>query len=160
MSKREKTFAVSSRREAPEFMSEGLDRLKEINEKLTDRIVIDPVMFESIVDSLPDGLLVVNEAGVIQLCNKQIELAFGYSRASLIGQPVHMLLSESARAKHAHHIVQYFSNPTVRPMNLAQSLEGLHRTGRVIHVQIILGPVVSSQGVFALAVVRRVPGDG
>lgn len=140
-------------------MSEPLDRLKEMNDRLTDRIVIDPVMFENIVDSLPDGLLVINEDGLIQLCNKQIELAFGYSRASLIGQPVHMLLSEGLRDKHAHHIARYFANPTVRPMNLAQTLAGRHRSGRIIHVQIILGPVVSSQGVFALAVVRRVVGD-
>jgi PAS domain S-box-containing protein len=140
-------------------MAGSLDRLKEINEKLTDRIVIDPVMFENIVDSLPDGLLVINEDGIIQLCNKQIELAFGYSRAALIGQPVHMLLAEGLRDKHAEHIARYFANPMVRPMNLAQALPGRHRSGRIINVQIILGPVVSSQGVFALAVVRRVVSD-
>jgi len=137
-------------------MSEILKRLEEINEHLTDRIVIDPVMFEQIVDSLPDGLLVINEAGTIQLCNEQIELLFGYPRASLIGQPVHMLLHEDLREKHAGHIARYFSNPTVRPMNLAQTLIGRHRSGRTVHVQIILGPVVSTQGILALAVVRRV----
>lgn len=140
-------------------MPDILKRLEEINEKLTDRIVIDPAMLEQIVDSLPDGLLMIDEAGVIQLCNKQIELLFGYARSSLIGQSIHMLLPDTLREKHAGHIARYFANPTVRPMNLAQTLTGLHRTGRVIHVQIILGPVVSAQGVLALAVVRRVSAD-
>jgi len=138
-------------------MSDILKRLEEINEKLTDRIVIDPAMLEQIVDSLPDGLLMIDEAGIVQLCNKQIELLFGYPRSALIGQSVHLLLPESLRDRHAGHIAGYFSNPTVRPMNMAQTLAGLHRTGRTIHVQIILGPVVSAQGVLALAVVRRVP---
>ncbi len=137
-------------------MSDTLKRLEEITEKLTERIVIDPQMLEQIVDSLPDGLLMIDEAGVIQLCNKQIELLFGHARAMLIGQPVHMLLPDALRDRHAGHIARYFANPSVRPMNLAQTLTGLHRTGRIIHVQIILGPVVSAQGVLALAVVRRV----
>lgn len=136
--------------------TDTLKRLEEINEKLTDRIVIDPIMFEQIVDSLPDGLLVINESGLIQLVNEQIELLFGYPRASLIGQPVHMLLPDELRERHAEHITRYFSNPTVRPMNLAQTLVGRHRSGRTVNVQIILGPVVSAQGILALAVVRRV----
>ncbi len=137
-------------------MTMDLDRLRAINDRLSDRIVIDPLMFEQLVDSLPDGLLVIDETGTIQLVNKQIEILFGYARASLIGEPVHVLLPEGLRDKHAAHLLKYFSNPTVRPMNLAQTLAGRHRTGRTINVQIILGPVVSAHGVLALAVVRRV----
>lgn len=137
-------------------MTEILDKLKELNDRMTDRIVIDPILFEQIVDSLPDGLLVINELGLIQLCNEQIELLFGFPRSSLIGEPVHMLLPESMRDRHTSHIAKYFLNPTVRPMNLAQTLAGRHRSGRTINVQIILGPLVSTQGVLALAVVRRI----
>lgn len=140
-------------------MSDTLQRLEALNAKLAERIVIDPAMLEQIVDSLPDGLLMIDENGVIQLCNKQVELLFGYARSALIGQSVHILLPEDLQGRHAGHIAKYFANPTVRPMHLAQSLAGRHRTGRTIHVQIILGPVVSPQGVLALAVVRRVLGD-
>lgn len=137
-------------------MTEILKRLEEINEKLTDRIVIDPVLFEQIVDSIPDGLLVVNEAGIIQLCNEQIELMFGWTRAELIGQPVHMLLPPAVRDIHAGHLSRYFADPQRRPMNLAQTLAGQKRSGKSIDVQIVLGPVVSTHGILALAVVRRV----
>jgi|SRR6185436_7509975 len=137
-------------------MTEIIDKLKEMNERLSDRVVVDPAMLEQLVDSLPDGLLVINEQGLIQLCNEQIELLFGYPRSLLLGQPVHMLLPESLRERHANHIDRYFANPTVRPMHLAQTLAGQHRNGRTVHVQIILGPLVSTQGVLALAVVRRI----
>lgn len=137
-------------------MTEIIEKLKELNEKLTERIVIDPLLFEQIVDSLPDGLLVIDEKGAIQLCNEQIEFLFGYPRASLIGQPVHVLLPDGLRDQHAEHTARYFLNPTVRPMNLAQTLAGQHRSGRTVHVQIILGPLVSTHGVLGLAVVRRI----
>jgi PAS domain S-box-containing protein len=137
-------------------MTEIIEKLKEMNERLSDRVVVDPAMLEQLVDSLPDGLLVINEQGLIQLCNEQIELMFGYPRSLLLGQPVHMLLPDALRERHAQHITRYFANPTIRPMHLAQTLAGQHRTGRTVHVQIILGPLVSQQGVLALAVIRRV----
>src|SRR6185503_7932932 len=137
-------------------MTEILDKLRDLNERLSDRVVVDPAMLEQLVASLPDGLLVINEQGLIQLCNEQIELMFGYPRSLLLGQPIHMLLPDGLRERHAQHIARYFANPTVRPMHLAQTLAGQHRTGRTVHVQIILGPIVSTQGVLALAVVRRV----
>jgi PAS domain S-box-containing protein len=141
-------------------MPEIIDKLRELNEKLTERVVVDPAMLEQLVDQLPDGLLVINEQGLIQLCNEQIELMFGYPRSLLLGEPIHMLLPEALRERHIGHIARYFSNPTIRPMHLAQTLAGQHRTGRTVHVQIILGPLVSTQGVLALAVIRRVDPNG
>jgi len=137
-------------------MIDTLKRLEEINKKLTDQVVVDPEMFAQITDALPDGLIVINDQGVIQFANQQIELLFGFPRSMLIGEPVHMLLDKTLSEKHAQHIGVYFTHPTVRPMNLAKVLPGRHRNGRTIPVQISLGPVISAQGVLALALVRRV----
>lgn len=137
-------------------MADSLQRIEEINRRLTDQVVVDPEMFAQITDALPDGLIVINDKALIQFANQQIELLFGYPRSMLIGEPVHMLLDHALAELHAKHIQGYFSHPTVRPMNLAKFLPGRHRSGRTITVQISLGPVVSSQGVLALALVRRV----
>jgi PAS domain S-box-containing protein len=137
-------------------MTDLIDQLEKVNQKLAAQVVVDPIMFGQILDALPDGLLVINEDGIIQLVNQQIELLFGYSRSQLISEPVHMLLQADTAAVHSKHISQYFAHPTVRPMNLAKSLPGRHRSGRIITVQISLGPVVSNEGVLALALVRRI----
>lgn len=137
-------------------MPEIMQRLEEINAKLSEQIVVDPEMFAQILDALPDGLLVINEAGVIQHVNQQIELLFGYPRSMLIGEPVHMLLPPELTAAHVAHIGSFFSHPTRRLMNMARALPGRHRSGRTITVQISIGPVVSAHGVLALALVRRV----
>lgn len=140
-------------------MPEILQRLEEVSAVLDDMPVIDPRLFAQILDSLPDGLIVINDEGFIRHVNQQIELMFGYPRSLLIGQPVHMLLPQDLREKHAHHISQYFQRPSARPMAFAQTLPGLHRSGRTIDIQISLGPVISEQGVLALALVRRVHAD-
>ena len=136
-------------------MTDILKKIEEIGERLSGPLVVDPAMFAQILDSLPDGLLVINESGAILHVNQQIELLFGYPRSMLIGEPVHTLLPKELEPIHTQHIARYFEHPTVRPMNMARSLQGRHSSGRKITVQISLGPVVSSQGVLALALVRR-----
>lgn len=140
-------------------MPEILQRLEEVSAVLDDMPVIDPRLFAQILDSLPDGLIVINDQGIIRHVNQQIELMFGYPRSMLIGEPVHMLLPENLRGRHALHIARYFEHPTARSMAQAQTLSGRHRSGRAIKVQISLGPVMSEQGVLALALVRRVHDD-
>ncbi len=137
-------------------MTEALERLTKITDQLTEQIVVDPDMFAQILDALPDGLLVINEAGIIQHVNQQIELLFGYPRSRLIGEPVHMLIPPNLATVHAGHIARFFEHPSVRPMNLAKALAGQHRNGRTITVQVSIGPVVSAQGILGLALVRRV----
>lgn len=137
-------------------MTENLERLREVNDKLDEQIVIDPQTFAQIVDGLPDGLLVINEKGVIQLVNQQIELLFGYPRRRLIYEPVHVLLAPQLAEVHAKHIAKFFTQPSSRPMNLGKTLAGQHSSGRPVMVQISLSPIISNQGVLALGVVRRV----
>ncbi len=135
-----------------------LDRLAELNKKLSE-IIIDSEMFAQIIDALPDGLLVIGEDGTIHHVNHQITLIFGYPRSFLISKPVHILLAPELGELHAKHIAKFFTNPTARPMNLSKTLPGLHRSGRVVEVQVSIGPLISEQGILGLGLVRRSP-DG
>lgn len=139
---------------------EILQKLEEVTARLQDRVVIDPEMFAQIIDALPDGLLIIDDSGVTQLANQQTELLFGYPRSMLVGQPIHMLLPQELRSKHEQHIRKFFGHPAVRPMNMAQTLQGQHRNGSRIDVQISLGPLVTKHGVLALALVRRIGSGG
>lgn len=132
-----------------------LEQLADITRKLADTS-IDPSMFGQIIDSLPDGLIVINETGKIFLVNVQVELTFGYHRSKMIGESIHKLLDPSLAVTHAGHLQRFFESPSARPMNLAKHLPGRHASGRTITVQISIGPLISEAGVFGLAIVRRV----
>jgi PAS domain S-box-containing protein len=45
-----------------------------------------------LLDSAPDAMLVIDEAGLIVLVNAQSERLFGYRREELIGHPVELLI--------------------------------------------------------------------
>lgn len=109
----------------------------------------------SVVDALPDALIVSNEAGEIILANGQAELIFGYHRTQLIGQPVELLVPDHARCVHAGHREKFFEQPQIRYMGAGKQLTALRRDGREIKVEIMLAPVVTRRGIYALAVLRR-----
>ncbi len=120
------------------------------------RCTVATSMWPQIIDSLPDGLIVINEVGLIHLVNVQIELTFGYHRSKLVGEPVHLLLPQDLAPTHARHLERFFASPSARPMNLAKHLPGRHASGRTLTVQVSIGPLISEAGVFGLAIVRRV----
>ena len=50
--------------------------------------------FRLVVESAPNGIVMVDHVGKILLVNTQIEKSFGYSRTELIGQRIEMLVPE------------------------------------------------------------------
>src|ERR1700732_3671066 len=63
-----------------------------------------PMLFEELLESSPDAIVVTDLEGPITGANAQLEKLFGFYRSELLGQPVEMLIPERFRRAHpAHH---------------------------------------------------------
>jgi PAS domain S-box-containing protein len=102
--------------------------------------------FRGLLESAPDGVVIVDETGRIQIVNRQTEVLFGYPRAELLGQPVEVLLPERFRERHLGHRSEYQSDPHTRPMGTNLELFGLRRDGSEFPLEISLSPMTSDQG--------------
>src|SRR5258708_27121713 len=72
--------------------------------------------FRGLLESAPDGIVVVDANGVIVIVNSQTERMFGYTREELLGQPIEMLVPARFRPRHPHHRSPYPSDPPTRPL--------------------------------------------
>lgn len=63
--------------------------------------------FESILDSVPDAMVVTDESGTILAFSRAAEKLFGYTAADMIGQPVNRLMAGRDRANHGSYIGNY-----------------------------------------------------
>ena len=89
------------------------------------------------------GILVIDEAGRIQLANPRAETMFGYDPGELTGMSVEALVPEGRRAAHVDHRAEYLSDPSARPMGLGVDLAGRRKDGKEFPVEIglsSLGP--------------------
>jgi PAS domain S-box-containing protein len=128
----------------------------ELNDTETAPPVLTEQKFLSLLEAVPDALVIITPDGAISLVNTQTERLFGYQREELLGQPVEILLPERYRGKHIMHRTDYFSSPHTRPMGAGLDLYGRRRNGLEFPVEISLSPMVTSEGTFAISTIRDI----
>ncbi len=110
--------------------------------------------FERFIESVPDAMVIVDDAGHIALINTQVEVLFNYTREELIGKPIEVLLPERFRAKHLDHRSGFIADPRVRPMGADLELFARRKDGSEFPVEISLSPMESPEGVLVTAAIR------
>lgn len=114
--------------------------------------------FRDLLESMPDGILIVNPTGRIVLANSQAETLFGYVHGELRGKPIESLLPERFRVSHVGHRSNYFSRPHARSMGAGLEPCGLRRDGREFPVEISLSPLTTDAGMLTMSAVRDISG--
>lgn len=110
----------------------------------------------TLLESLPDALVILGPDGRISAVNTQTQKLFGYAREQLVGQKVEILLPERLRSRHEHHRADYWSDPRVRPMGAGLELFGRRQDGSEFPVEISLSPVRTSDGLVVISAIRDV----
>ncbi len=98
------------------------------------------LLFKELLNATPEPLVVANSDGTIVLVNTQFEKEFGYSREEIIGHKIEKLIPAKHRSKHVNVRTDYSFHPTERPMGRDLKIEGLHKDGHIIPIDISLNP--------------------
>ncbi|HEY8085161.1 MAG TPA: PAS domain S-box protein [Methylophilaceae bacterium] len=114
--------------------------------------------FGDLLESMPDGIVMVNPTGRIVFSNTQAETLFGYAHGTLRDKPIEMLLPERFRDGHVGHRSSYFTQPRKRTMGIGLELYGLRQDGSEFPVEISLSPLNTEEGALVMSAVRDITG--
>lgn len=111
----------------------------------------------SVLDLVPDGVIVTDQDGSIEWVNQALAEMFGYERSELMGEALEILVPDDARDAHHEARQAYTDDPHQRSMGAGSRFRGLHKNGDEFPVQIKLGPHRTEDGdVRTVAVVRDI----
>ena len=117
---------------------------------LTERKHVEE-QFHMTVEASPNGLLMVDEQGIIRMVNRQIDQLFGYERTELIGQPIEVLVPQRRRSHHAGDRKAFIAHSESRAMGKGRDLFGVRKDGTEFPLEIGLSPIRTPNGMSVLA---------
>jgi PAS domain S-box-containing protein len=98
------------------------------------------VEFRSIVESLPDGVLVISNTGAILFVNAEGEEMLGYRREQLIDRSLEVLVPDRFREAHKRWREAYIQKPVKRPMGKVTGIVARRCDGSDLPVDVNLNP--------------------
>ncbi len=110
--------------------------------------------YATLLESAPDGMLIVDETGHVLVANANAERMFGYDRGTLRGRTVESLLPARYQSTHVAHRANYTRHPRVRSMGVGLELFGQRRDGEEFPVEVSLSPFASGDGALVAAAIR------
>lgn len=114
------------------------------------------LLFKTLFESAAEGILLVDQDGIITLANRRVEKIFRYQLGGLVGKPISVLIEESRRTVHEHHIKHYLRNPGHRSMGIGLELSGQCADGTLVPVEISLSYCRTADGVTMMALVNDI----
>lgn len=142
-------------------LHEQLERAEE-EAALRERIAFTAGLFQSnftvhsLLESLADGVVIVDFQSRILLLNPKAEEIFGYQESEVLGKPLSLLLPEEKVDIHEKHLQAFFENPSPRPMGAGLDLHAVCQDGSRIPVEVSLSYIENDYGRFAVAYVADV----
>lgn len=109
-----------------------------------------------LLDATPEGIVVVDEQGLIVEVNSALETMFGYTRGQMIGQPGDMLVTDADKETVQEYRLRYAAAPEVLKAGAGRDLEAVRSDGRTFPAQVDLSPYRLGDQLRLIATVRDV----
>ncbi len=94
---------------------------------------------KAILDTITDGVIVINEDGIIQLLNPAAERLFGYKREELIGENVNRLMPSPYREEHDGYLASYRKSGIRKIIGIGREVAGQRKDGSTFPMYLSVG---------------------
>jgi two-component system sensor kinase FixL len=100
------------------------------------------VRLRSILDTVPDAMVIINERGIVESFSPSAERLFGYSAAEVLGRNVSMLMPTPHRERHDSYLERYLKTGERRIIGIGRVVSGLRKNGTTFPLELSVGEAV------------------
>ena len=98
----------------------------------------------SILATVPEAMIVIDESGTIQSFSVAAEKLFGFAAADVCGRNVSMLMPTPDREEHDRYLSHYLTTGERRIIGYGRVVSGLRKDGSVFPMELAVGEAVAN----------------
>jgi two-component system sensor kinase FixL len=110
----------------------------------------------SILDTVPDAMIVIDERGIVQSFSSAAERLFGYTAAEVIGKNIKMLMPSPYREDHDGYIERYLRTGERRIIGIGRLVVGERKDGSTFPMELAVGEMRSGDRHFFTGFIRDI----
>ena len=109
---------------------------------------------KSILDTVPDAMIVIDEDGIVQSFSSAAERLFGYAPAEVIGENIKMLMPSPYRESHDGYLARYMRTGDRRIIGIGRVVVGERKDGSTFPMELAVGEMKSNNQRFFTGFIR------
>lgn len=111
---------------------------------------------QSILDTVPDAMIVIDSRGIMRSFSAAAEHLFGHSAAEAIGQNVSMLMPAPYHEEHDRYLARYLSTNERRIIGIGRIVVGARKDGSTFPMELAVGEMQSGGQRFFTGFIRDI----
>jgi len=138
-----------------EYQSVGRDITKR---KLAEQTLRErEAQIRTMVENIPDGVIGIDHAGLINSFNPAAEVIFGYEVEEVIGETITSIMPEKFREAHSKALQRFIDKNEAKVIGKGPvELEGLRRDGSIFPISIAIGEYQIGKQSFFTGIIRDI----
>src|SRR5262245_36909599 len=136
------------------WIGEQLQRSRERASASSAAALAREAHLQSILDTVPDAMIVIDDRGVIQSFSSAAERLFGYGPGEVLGTNVKRLMPSPYREAHDAYIGRYLQTGERRIIGIGRVVVGERKDGSTFPMELAVGEMRSSNQRFFTGFIR------
>jgi PAS domain S-box-containing protein len=101
----------------------------------------DSALIGAMVESAVDGIIVIDDRGIVKMMNPAAERLFAYSSQEIIGRNVNTLMPEPYRSQHDGYLENYLQTGVRKIIGIGREVVGRRKDGSTFPMYLSVGEV-------------------
>lgn len=112
----------------------------------------------TILETVADGIIIIDAWGIIDAVNKAAEEMFGYPAAEMVGQNVSLLMPSPFKKEHDQHLAKYrqLGHSPHGAIGLAREMTGQRKDGSTFPLEVTVGEMKLAERRMFTGIVRDI----
>jgi len=118
---------------------EWFQRARAEAERVTDGLARREAHLRSMLDTVPDAIVVIDEAGLIRDFSPAAERMFGWDATEVLGRNISLLMPDPYRSAHDGYLQRYYETGEKRIIGKGRVVVGARRDGSTFPIELAVG---------------------